>query len=53
MRYQNSNLVLPICAAEGKHLPGFPEFCSLKAFQERVLELTPTEWDVECSPGGR
>jgi hypothetical protein len=43
---------LPICAPEGKHLPGSPEFCTLEAFRERVQELTPTDWEVECSPGG-
>ncbi|TFK49423.1 phosphoglycerate mutase-like protein [Heliocybe sulcata] len=49
MRYQNKNMVLPICADEGKHLPGSPEFCTLEAFNERVKELTPGDWEVECA----
>ncbi|CAL1708943.1 unnamed protein product [Somion occarium] len=53
MRYQNRNLVLPICSEEGKHLPGSPEFCTLTAFRDRVRELTPVDWDLECSPAGR
>jgi acid phosphatase len=53
MRYQNRDLVLPICAAEGKHLPGAPEFCTLEAFSARVEELTPQNWDVECNPPSR
>ncbi|KAJ7755374.1 histidine phosphatase superfamily [Mycena maculata] len=52
MRYQNRNMALPVCAEEGKHLPGSPEFCTLAAFRERVKELTPVDWDTECaSPG--
>ncbi|KAJ7512066.1 histidine phosphatase superfamily [Mycena galericulata] len=52
MRYQNKNMALPVCAEEGKHLAGFPEFCTLAAFRERVKELTPADWDNECaSPG--
>lgn len=51
VRYQNRNMPLPACAAEGKHLPGAPEFCTLAAFRERVLELTPVDWDAECAPG--
>ncbi|KAI0064916.1 phosphoglycerate mutase-like protein [Artomyces pyxidatus] len=50
-RYQNRNLVLPLCADEGKHLSGSPEFCTLEAFTERVNELTPKNWDEECSVG--
>lgn len=53
MRYQNKNMVLPMCADEDKHLPGSPEFCTLAAFRERVKEFTPVDWDAECSPGGR
>jgi len=53
MRYQNKDMVLPICASEGKHLPGSPEFCTLAAFRERVKELTPENWAGECSPTGR
>lgn len=53
MRYQNENMTLPICADEGKHLSGSPEFCTLTAFRERVKELTPLDWDSECSPAGR
>lgn len=48
-RYQNRNLVLPLCSEEGKHLPGSPEFCTLEAFAERVNELVPHDWDAECS----
>ncbi|KAH9941178.1 phosphoglycerate mutase-like protein [Epithele typhae] len=36
VRYQNRNLPLPMCAEEGKHLPGSPEFCTFAAFRERV-----------------
>ena len=53
MRYQNKNMYLPLCAADGKHLPGSPEFCTLRAFRERVKELTPDDWEMECAPGGR
>jgi acid phosphatase len=49
MRYQNKNMLLPICADDDKHLPGAPEFCTLKAFKERVEELTPKDWKNECS----
>ncbi|KAJ7839577.1 histidine phosphatase superfamily [Mycena olivaceomarginata] len=52
MRYQNKNLALPVCAEEGKHLPGSPEFCTLAAFRERVKELTPVDWDTECASTG-
>ncbi|KAG2034004.1 histidine phosphatase superfamily [Suillus americanus] len=50
MRYKNKNMVLPMCAEEGKHLPGSPEFCTLEAFQRRVGELTPRDWVGECFP---
>ncbi|KAJ3820409.1 histidine phosphatase superfamily [Lentinula raphanica] len=53
MRYQNKNMVLPMCADEGKHLPGSPEFCTLTAFRERVMELTPLDFVAECAPAGR
>lgn len=53
MRYQNKDMVIPYCKIEGNHLPGAPEFCTLKAFQERIRELTPENWDVECLPQGR
>lgn len=53
MRYQNKDMTLPLCASGGKHLAGSPEFCTLKAFQERIKELTPEDWDLECSPSGR
>ncbi|KAI0340408.1 phosphoglycerate mutase-like protein [Trametopsis cervina] len=49
MRYQNANIPLPVCAEEGKHLPGHPEFCTLAAFRDRVKELTPVDWEAECS----
>ena len=48
LRYQNKDMVIPYCRLEGNHLPGAPEFCTLKAFQERVRELTPEDWDAEC-----
>ncbi|KZV84235.1 phosphoglycerate mutase-like protein [Exidia glandulosa HHB12029] len=48
MRYENRNLELPLCAGAGKHLPGSPEFCTLEAFQTRVRELTPQDWEYEC-----
>ncbi|KAG1718245.1 phosphoglycerate mutase-like protein [Suillus paluster] len=50
MRYKNKNMVLPMCASEGKHLPGSPEFCTLDAFRKRVDELTPRDWVGECFP---
>jgi len=53
MRYRNKNLVLPICAEDGKHLPGSPEFCTLAAFRERVHELSPLDFESECAPAGR
>ncbi|KAF8899757.1 histidine phosphatase superfamily [Gymnopilus junonius] len=53
MRYQNKNMILPMCAQEGDHLEGHPEFCTLSAFQARVKELTPTDWDAECLPAGK
>ena len=49
VRYQNQNMPLPMCADEGKHLPGSPEFCTFAAFRERVKELTPVDWERECS----
>ncbi|TFY59356.1 hypothetical protein EVG20_g7818, partial [Dentipellis fragilis] len=48
-RYQNRNILLPLCADEGKHLPGSPEFCTLGAFAERVAELVPRDWEAECA----
>ncbi|KAJ8597068.1 phosphoglycerate mutase-like protein [Rhizopogon salebrosus TDB-379] len=48
MRYKDRDMVLPMCAAPGKHLPGSPEFCTLSVFQERVKELTPKDWNAEC-----
>ena len=53
MRYQNRSLPLPICAEEGNHLPGSPEFCTLAAFRERVRELTPHDFERECTPINR
>ena len=53
MRYQNRSLALPVCAEEGKHLPGSPDFCTLAAFRERVRELTPDEFERECAPTNR
>ncbi|TFK41610.1 histidine phosphatase superfamily [Crucibulum laeve] len=53
MRYQNKNMFLPMCAEEGNHLEGSPEFCTLSAFRDRVKELIPRDWDTECSPAGR
>jgi len=53
MRYQNKNMHLPICADEGKHLPGSPEFCTVTAFLDRIKELAPVDWEAECTPAGR
>ncbi|KAF8589105.1 phosphoglycerate mutase-like protein [Ramaria rubella] len=53
MRYQNRSLPLPICSEEGKHFPGSPEFCTLAAFRERVRELTPDDFERECTPANR
>ncbi|RDB30261.1 putative acid phosphatase SPBC4.06 [Hypsizygus marmoreus] len=53
MRYQNTSMALPICAEKGNHLPGFPEFCTLTAFRNRVRELTPTDFEGECMPAGK
>ncbi|KAF4616606.1 hypothetical protein D9613_008515 [Agrocybe pediades] len=53
MRYQNRNMILPLCAQDGDHLEGHPEFCKFSAFKARVVELTPTDWDTECSPSGK
>ncbi|THU90595.1 phosphoglycerate mutase-like protein [Dendrothele bispora CBS 962.96] len=52
MRYKNKDMHLPICADEGKHLEGKPEFCRLEVFRERVKELTPKDWEKECEPAG-
>ncbi|KAG2003286.1 hypothetical protein CC2G_003902 [Coprinopsis cinerea AmutBmut pab1-1] len=49
MRHQNKDMSLPICAKEGKHLPGRPEFCTLEAFKERVEQFVPKDWEAECS----
>lgn len=49
MRYKNKNLILPMCAKEGDHFPGSPEFCTLSVFQQRVKELTPVNWSAECA----
>ena len=49
MRYKNKNLILPMCAKEGDHLAGSPEFCTLSVFQRRVKELTPGNWKAECA----
>lgn len=48
-RYQNRNLILPMCADEDKHMRGSPEFCTLRAFRERVDELAPRDWEAECA----
>ncbi|RXW20608.1 hypothetical protein EST38_g5244 [Candolleomyces aberdarensis] len=52
MRYQNKSVDLPICAEEGKHLPGHPEFCTLEAFNARMKGLIPHDWDHECNATG-
>ena len=49
MRYNNRNLSLPLCAEDGAHLPGSPEFCTLDAFAARVRELTADDFDEECA----
>jgi len=50
LRYQNRTLTLPACEEAGRHLPGSPEFCTLKAFIERARELIPADWEAECNP---
>ena len=52
MRYQNQDVAIPHCKLEGNHLPGASQFCTLKAFQERIRELTPEDWGAECVPQG-
>ena len=52
MRYQNQDVAIPHCKLKGNHLPGAQEFCTLKAFQERIRELTPEDWGAECIPQG-
>ncbi|KAL4400065.1 phosphatase [Malassezia pachydermatis] len=37
-RYGDAELHLPGCSAAGKHLPGHPEFCTLEAFREVVVD---------------
>lgn len=49
VRYQNKDMQLPACAKEGNHLPGHPEFCTYAAFQARMRELIPDDWDAACS----
>jgi len=49
MRYQNKTLILPACSAPTDHLMGHPEFCTLGAFQRRVDQLTPKDWEEECA----
>ena len=49
MRSQNKDVALPLCAEEGKHLPGHPEFCTMKAFQEGMKGIIPQDWEKECS----
>ena len=53
MRYQNKDISLPICAEDGKHLSGYPQFCTLAAFRDRVRELTPVDWEAECTVEGK
>ncbi|KAL5498675.1 hypothetical protein ACEPAH_2030 [Sanghuangporus vaninii] len=49
VRYKNQNLSLPFCSSQGKHMEGHPEFCTFSAFQERVRELVPADWEAACS----
>ncbi|KAJ3543988.1 hypothetical protein NMY22_g2946 [Coprinellus aureogranulatus] len=49
MRSQNKSVALPLCAGEGKHLPGHPEFCTLQAFKDGMESLIPQDWDKECA----
>ncbi|KAL5514341.1 hypothetical protein ACEPAG_2429 [Sanghuangporus baumii] len=49
VRYKNQNLTLPFCSAQGKHMDGRPEFCTLAAFQERIRELVPDDWETACA----
>ncbi|KAF5336555.1 hypothetical protein D9611_006525 [Ephemerocybe angulata] len=51
MRSQNKSVRLPLCADEGSHLPGHPEFCTLEAFKEGMKYLIPEDWDRECAVG--
>lgn len=37
-RYGDETLRLSACAPEGRHFPGHPEFCSLAAFREVVVD---------------
>ena len=41
---------MPLCADEGQHLEGKPEFCALEVFRARVKELTPVDFEAECMP---
>ncbi|OCB89129.1 phosphoglycerate mutase-like protein [Sanghuangporus baumii] len=49
VRYKNQNLSLPFCSSQGKHMEGHPEFCTLAAFQERIRELVPADWETACA----
>ncbi|TEB31839.1 phosphoglycerate mutase-like protein [Coprinellus micaceus] len=49
MRSQNKSIKLPLCAGEGQHLPGHPEFCTLQAFKDGMEAVIPLDWDKECS----
>jgi len=49
MRFQNKDMILPACQEAGKHLEGYPAFCTLEAFSQRVKELTPVDSKAECA----
>lgn len=48
IRYNDKVMLMPGCAASGKHLPGDESFCTLKAFKEIVDKFTPESWKDEC-----
>ncbi|KAL5598883.1 hypothetical protein BROUX41_003796 [Berkeleyomyces rouxiae] len=49
VRYNDRPLVVPGCAAAGRHLPGDESFCTLAAFKEIVDNITPRHWKAECA----
>lgn len=52
MRYGDKELSLPACSAQGDHLKGRPQFCTLQAFSKAVMALRHPEgksWEQECN----
>lgn len=52
MRYGDTTLKLPACGEQGKHLSGYPEFCTLQAFTDAATSLQHPQakgWEEECS----